>query len=951
MKLIVSTPFKSVALTFLFLVSVLSISSQVTYTWNGTVSSEWNNGSNWTPVGPPLNTDHVIIVASPNDPGLSNDVTIEDFTINSGVLNLAGFTITSEGNHSFFGGNILNGTFQSNTGVLTTFSSTTFDVNIDITSERIVVNGGVFNNPVVLEQNGATNSGGTGNAIFNAPLDFTLSGTAFFRTNGNNTFNDDVFLTNNGGNYLLLELTTASVYNGDVFITNNSTSNVRMAFEGNSVFNGNIEFNNTSTGQIVFCERATSSATLGAGVQMSIGGTGFDSGFLTLRNFTQVDATDQSLTLGAAAVLASINNVWDGNVSFVASSAYTTNSLYNGTAYFEKNGAGTSSSGGNTFNQTTTLLNSSGNEMRFGVTNPDIFSASLSLLNTGTSTLQVAFNSVGNEFNNNVVFENTNTGNVYIGVNGGSSTLANGFDFQIGGLGFNNGILQLENVNQIGLTPQNLSVGTNARITLENNIFNAASSFISGRMFLLGNVFNNSVVLEKIGAVNDNSVGGNTFNASTTITNSGTGYLLFANTNPDIFNDVLSVVNTGSNIIYLSYNSAGNQFNDDVTFESVASGGIVVGNGGGTTQLGVNVDLLIGALGFDSGDLGLNNITQSNAINQNITLTGTARILSQNSTWDGEINFVSPRLYLLGSTFNNTTYLEKNGATNDDSRGGNTFNVNTSIVNSGSGRIRLGSNVADAPDIFNADLVLRNTGTDRIMIADANLLNEFNGNVQLECNLGAGIRFGEGNGTSILANGFQFSIGALGFSESVLRFRNVTQVGGTPQALTLTGTGYLLSQNSTWDGNIQFIAPRIYTDGSTYNGTAYLEKTDATNDDSPGGNVFNQTASIVNSGSGRILFANTTPDIFNDETTIISNGSSQIWMAHNSIGNQFNHNIIVESTGTSTGVEFGRGGTGDVTLADGFTVTVGAGGFSTGTLRIQKFYAIRIDRTKVLLFD
>lgn len=140
---IVSNSLKSLLLTILFTISVINLSSQVTYTWNGTVSSEWNNGSNWTPLGPPSNSDHVVINTTANDPVLSNDVSLEDFSINSGALNLAGFTITSEGRHSFSGGNILNGIFQSNTGDLTIFSATTFDVNIDITSERIVLNGGV----------------------------------------------------------------------------------------------------------------------------------------------------------------------------------------------------------------------------------------------------------------------------------------------------------------------------------------------------------------------------------------------------------------------------------------------------------------------------------------------------------------------------------------------------------------------------------------------------------------------------------------------------------------------------------------------------------------------------------------------------------------------------------------------------------------------------------------
>src|SRR5690606_19397408 len=112
---------------------------------------------------------------------------------------------------------------------------------------------------------------------------------------------------------------------------------------------------------------------------------------------------------------------------------------------------------------------------------------------------------------------------------------------------------------------------------------------------------------------------------------------------------------------------------------------------------------------------------------------------------------------------------------------------------------------------------------------------------------GTGILFGSNNGSSTLANGFAFSVGGLGFSSGQLQFRNVTQLGGTPQNITTTGTVLIGNYESTWNGNISFIAPQIITRGTTYNGTAYLEKTGATANNSAGGNTFHSTTELRNS--------------------------------------------------------------------------------------------------------
>jgi hypothetical protein len=54
----------------------------------------------------------------------------------------------------------------------------------------------------------------------------------------------------------------------------------------------------------------------------------------------------------------------------------------------------------------------------------------------------------------------------------------------------------------------------------------------------------------------------------------------------------------------------------------------------------------------------------------------------------------------------------------------------------------------------------------------------------------------------------------------------------------------------------------------------------------------------------------------------------------------FNENIIVSNSGGANGVYFNSGATGSSTLADGKTITLGAGGFTAGNLSLQRFTQI-----------
>ena len=137
--------------------------------------------------------------------------------------------------------------------------------------------------------------------------------------------------------------------------------------------------------------------------------------------------------------------------------------------------------------------------------------------------------------------------------------------------------------------------------------------------------------------------------------------------------------------------------------------------------------LLVGGSGYSSGFLSLRRFTQLGAEPQTLVLTGTALLqLWPATTFNGIVDFRSPQFALNGVTFNGETYVEKTGASNNDSDGGNIFNGVTTIANSGSGFFRF---ARTALDQFNNDVTLTNTGSGSIQMADNIPGTVFNGNI------------------------------------------------------------------------------------------------------------------------------------------------------------------------------------------------------------------------------
>ena len=89
-----STAKKTYIRFLIMLISFLPlVSKAVSYTWVGSVSAEWGNASNWSPsTGTPDFGDDVTIQSGTFSPVFEEIAGLNNFTMNSGSLTLAGFT-------------------------------------------------------------------------------------------------------------------------------------------------------------------------------------------------------------------------------------------------------------------------------------------------------------------------------------------------------------------------------------------------------------------------------------------------------------------------------------------------------------------------------------------------------------------------------------------------------------------------------------------------------------------------------------------------------------------------------------------------------------------------------------------------------------------------------------------------------------------------------------------
>ncbi|NQY67475.1 MAG: hypothetical protein HRT72_07110, partial [Flavobacteriales bacterium] len=211
----------------------------------------------------------------------------------------------------------------------------------------------------------------------------------------------------------------------------------------------------------------------------------------------------------------------------------------------------------------------------------------------------------------------------------------------------------------------------------------------------------------------------------------------------------------------------------------------------------------------------------------------------------------------------------------------------------------------------------------------------FNANGLGNCNIDILATIG-----GLTVDGYTSTIDLTGFiftsaGNVTLKSGTINDTPGTG-SLTINSTATARFTGTVFGAIINATSSRVYLSGSTFNAAAVFTKNGGGNDGGSGGNTFNSTVSITNSGTGYFMLANTTPDIFNDDLTLTNSGTQIIYLAHNSAGNLFNGNITINAT-SGNGIRFGQGSLGTATLASTKTMAIGGSGFSAGRLEIARF--------------
>lgn len=568
-------------------------------------------------------------------------------------------------------------------------------------------------------------------------------------------------------------------------------------------------------------------------------------------------------------------------------------------------------------------------------------------------------------------------------------------DLTIAGLTYSGGNAHTFDLTQNGSTTATLTLGpssssNNNRSSFNGNLTAKAPKLLLNGVTCIGS--SNTISLEKTASTTDTGLGNNSFDGSVTITNSS-GTSLQTNGGNNFYGTVLmqntgvgaagtislervsgstywgasTFSNSGGNGSYIQVGYAGTtSMKDNITVNSTGvagSFGIYFGDeiGGGGVSLAdgktIKNGMSSGVSTFNTGELRLVKFSQNDGTTaQTITLTTTATTagglrIGPNSNFAGDVAFSAPSVWLDGCTYggpNNTSIITKTGSSSDNGRGGNVFNKDIILQNTGSGVFATAATAGGSADTFTGKLTVNPTSTGTIRLSDKVDGTQFNGDLVLNSEGTGGISTGSNGGTfvgggkSTLADGKSIMTSSTSGSGTtqLAFFSQGTTAPSTTQTVTFTGSAILaLGPNSTFYGDVSFSSPGILLKGATYKGVATLIKTGSSADPGDGGNTFEKVATLSNSGSGEFRTGNSTKDIFKDDLTTINSGSGSISLAYNnSSATEFQKNVYFNSTysmaaSTTSGVYIGTNGNAGATLASGSMLLVGSnGGVTNGKI-------------------
>ncbi|MEO1655875.1 MAG: hypothetical protein AAFU64_20200, partial [Bacteroidota bacterium] len=223
--------------------------------WVAPSSANWSNPANWSlqsggPGGAsvPQAGDQVHF----DENGLGNcildrDVHIESIRIQeyTSTIQLNGyiFRVNGEGTNIFEDGLIDDVTaasfFQIDFRGTSRFTGTIFNVEVDITSDRLYLNGSTFLKDARFVKNAGGNDINEGGNVFGGEVEFLLSGAGNWITAATNsdTYLANVQITNNSSKLLdFCQSNRGNLITGDLSVHNQGAGNITLARSSSSIF-------------------------------------------------------------------------------------------------------------------------------------------------------------------------------------------------------------------------------------------------------------------------------------------------------------------------------------------------------------------------------------------------------------------------------------------------------------------------------------------------------------------------------------------------------------------------------------------------------------------------------------------------------------------------------------------------------------------------------------------
>lgn len=920
-------------LFFLLPFCALTVWGQTTYTWNGSASSDWSVPSNWTPAGVPTSADNIVIVNTANSCRLIANAAVNNMTLTSGTIDLSGFVLTVNGTNF----NCTTGTIQSGRLTVSGANSVSFgngplvfNCKTSITAATMIVRNARFADSTYLNKTGTSGDGNHGNNIFNGPLNVVCSGSGnlLLGVNMADQYNaPSVFTNTGGGNLYVAYGSSGHVFNAPVTFNNIASGNSAIYVSHSSAlttFNADITVNNTGQG-IFFCNGSNSAqAILSPGYSVLVGTDGFSAGTLSLRQFYQSGSTSQNIALTSTATLRfGPLSTFDGNVTTVSPGILLNGAIFNGTTSFLKTGtSGDWSNGGNVFNGVCSITNSGESYIVLGNNASDIWNGDVTFTANGADRILPAWRAPS-WFNGNVYVNSNDTARGVQFCGGDTAArayLAAGKTIKEGSTGITSGYIYLRQFFQQGnTTPVEITAVNNGSVYLgPNSDFEAPVTITAPNIYVQGATYHAPARFVKTGGISNSNNGyQNIFESTCEVDmQSNTGAFTLGQRSNDLFKDDIIVNSSGTAAIYIGSSSYGS-----------------------APELLAGKTIRVGASGFSAGYLYLRHFTQQGSAPVQLNFTGTATlVVADTSIIGGDFITNTPSIFFHGGIFRNRVNSVKTGIGNDYSNGGNIFNNDVSLLNSGAGYLILGGS---RPDSFFARTYLKSDGASYTGVSWNTAGTYFGDDIFVSSNGSSrGIYFTNNAATSsvILKAGHTIHIGAEGFSSGSLAIRRFTQEGSAPINLNMSGTSQLtIGAGSLIGGDVTANVPGFYLSETEYLRKTNFTKTGSTNEHSEGGNIFHGESRFKSTGAGYYLLGERNPDIWNSDVHFSVAGSERAYIGWYTAGNMFNGNVYVNSINDAIGIRFfGGNSIASGTIAAGKTIAVGEDGFTSGYLQLRQ---------------